>query len=171
MADERQRGYQKKYDKKTKVISVKYVISDMDDYDRFKKYLERTGQSANGFIKELIKDFFASGRSYYGIHPSKEYEKMEFYKYAEISDESLEKLKDILGNDDEKYNIVLDLYANYLQSEIETALFDKSCEFDEWVDTLEDGINDGEIDMKSLKQFKDDIETSMCDNLREIIYG
>ena len=65
----------------------------------------------------------------------------------------------------------MDLYAKYLQSEIETALFDKSCEFDEWVDALEDSINDGEIDMKSLKQFKDDIETSMCDNLREIIYG
>ncbi len=43
MADERQRGYQKKYDKKTKMISVKYVKHDMDDYDRFKEYLERTG--------------------------------------------------------------------------------------------------------------------------------
>ena len=78
---------------------------------------------------------------------------MEFYKYAEISDESHEKLKDILGNDDDKYNIVLDLYADYTQSEIETALFDKACEFEEWVDALEDGINDGEIDMKSLKQW------------------
>ena len=63
----KQKGYQQKYDKKTKMISVKYVKHDMDDYDRFKEYLERTGQSANGFIKELIKDFFASGRSYYGM--------------------------------------------------------------------------------------------------------
>ena len=47
MADERQRGYQKKYDKKTKMISVKYVISDMDDYDRFKKYLERIYKRTN----------------------------------------------------------------------------------------------------------------------------
>lgn len=171
VASIKQKEYQQKYDKKTKMISVKYVKHDMDDYDRFKEYLERTGQSANGFIKELIKDFFVSGRSYYGIHPPKEYEKMEFYKYAEISDESLEKLKNILGDDDEKYNIVLKLYADYLQSEIETALFDKACEFEEWVDALEDSINDGEIDMKSLKQFKDDVETSMCDNLREIIYG
>lgn len=143
----------------------------MDDYSRLKKYLDETGQSANGFIKELIKDFFATGRNYRGLHPPKEYEKMEFYKYAEISDESHEKLKDILGNDDDKYNIVLDLYADYTQSEIETALFDKACEFEEWVDALEDGINDGEIDMKSLKQFKDDIETSMCNNLREVMYG
>lgn len=36
MADERQRGYQKKYDKKTKMISEKYVKHDMDDYNRLK---------------------------------------------------------------------------------------------------------------------------------------
>lgn len=171
MADERQREYQKKYDKKTKMISIKYVLSDMGEYDRFKKYLEDTGQSANGFIKELIKDFFAKGRNYHGLNPQKEYEKMEFYKYAEISDESHEKLQDILGNDEEKYNIILDLYADYTQSEIETALFDKACEFEEWVDALEDSINDGEIDLKSLEQFKADIERSLCDNLREIFYG
>ena len=54
----KQKGYQQKYDKKTKMISVKYVISDMKDYNRLKKYLEQTGKSANGFIKELINDFF-----------------------------------------------------------------------------------------------------------------
>ena len=58
MADERQREYQKRYDKKTKMISVKYALSEMEDYDRFMEYLEKTGRSANGFIKELINDFF-----------------------------------------------------------------------------------------------------------------
>lgn len=41
MADERQREYQRKYDKKTKMISVKYILSDMREYDRLKEYLEK----------------------------------------------------------------------------------------------------------------------------------
>ena len=53
-----QKDYQKKYDKKTKTISVKYALHEMDDYDRMMKYLDKTGKSVNGFIKELINDFF-----------------------------------------------------------------------------------------------------------------
>ena len=54
----KQKEYQRNYDKKTKMISVKYALHEMDDYDRFMNYLERTGKSANGFIKELINNFF-----------------------------------------------------------------------------------------------------------------
>lgn len=168
---DKQKEYQKKYDKKTKTILAKYALSEMDDYNRLKEYLEKTGQSTNSFIKELIKDFFAKGRNYYGLNPEKEYEKMEFFKYAEISDESLHNLKIALNNDEEKYNIVLDLYAEYTRDEIEEAQFDKACEFENWAKELENFINDGEIDMKSLEQFKKDIEHSMCDNLRTIFYG
>ena len=53
-----QKDHQKKYDKKTKTVSVKYVLSDMKDYIRMKEYLDRTGQSTNSFIKDLINDFF-----------------------------------------------------------------------------------------------------------------
>lgn len=52
-----QKDYQKKYDKKTKMVSIKYVLSDMKDYMRLKEYLDRTGQTANSFIKDLINDF------------------------------------------------------------------------------------------------------------------
>ena len=57
MADERQREYQRKYDKKTKMISVKYILSDMREYDRLKEYLEKTGQSANSFITLPLLSF------------------------------------------------------------------------------------------------------------------
>lgn len=53
-----QKDYQKKYDKKTKMISVKYVLSDMSDHDRLMDYLKRTDQTANSFIKKLINGFF-----------------------------------------------------------------------------------------------------------------
>lgn len=55
---EAQKGYQKKYDQKTKMVSVKYTPADMADYERMTAYLERTGQSTNSFIKKLINAFF-----------------------------------------------------------------------------------------------------------------
>ena len=54
----KQKEYQRNYDKKTKMISVKYALHEIDDYDRLMDYLERTGKSVNSFIKELVNDFF-----------------------------------------------------------------------------------------------------------------
>ena len=56
-----QKAAQKKYDQKTKTVSIKYTPVDMEDYKRLKMYLDKTGKSTNGFIKELINDFFDSG--------------------------------------------------------------------------------------------------------------
>ena len=49
-----QKDYQKKYDKKTKSITIKYTPADMSDYDRMMKYLKSSGKSRSSFIKELI---------------------------------------------------------------------------------------------------------------------
>lgn len=59
---EAQRAAQKKYDEKTKTISVKYTPANMNEYRMMMNYLVKTGESRNGFIKWLIKDFFESGR-------------------------------------------------------------------------------------------------------------
>lgn len=166
-----QKDYQKKYDKKTKMISVKYVLSDMQDYDRLMNYLEKTGQSTNRFIKMLINGFFEKGYDRCNYPIPKEYEKMEYYKYSEISDEYFEKLKGILGNDNLKYNTILDLYADYTESEIETALYDKACAFEKWVDSLEESINIGEINMESDKDFSKDIEMNICNCMGEILFN
>ena len=79
-------------------------------------------------------------------------------------------LKNILGNDEEKYNIILDLYADDIQSDIEDALSDKGCEFEELIGTLEDSVNSGEIDMKSIKQFKNDARRIISENWKGIYY-
>ena len=62
IVSESQKAAQKKYDQKTKMVSIKYTPSDMNEYQRLKNYLDSTGQSTNGFIKKLINDFFSPGR-------------------------------------------------------------------------------------------------------------
>lgn len=50
---------QKKYEKKRamscKVYAVKYTSSEQSEIDRINLYLEKTKQSANSYIKSLIK--------------------------------------------------------------------------------------------------------------------
>ena len=46
-----QKAAQKKYDQKTKTVSIKYTPADMEDYERLKMYLDRTGKSTNKFIR------------------------------------------------------------------------------------------------------------------------
>lgn len=46
---------QKKYNDKCYRFSIKFVPSEAEEIERFKTYLTSTGQSANGYIKELIK--------------------------------------------------------------------------------------------------------------------
>ncbi|MCD7739047.1 MAG: hypothetical protein LUH58_08440 [Lachnospiraceae bacterium] len=53
-----QKAAQKKYDEKTKMISVKYTPVDMADYEKMRSFLDESGQSANQFIKKLIHDYF-----------------------------------------------------------------------------------------------------------------
>lgn len=167
-----QRDYQRKYDKKTQMISVKYVLSDMSDYDRLMNYLRKTDQTANGFIKRLIKGFFEHGYDRYGYPIPKEYEKRAYYKFACISDECFEKLKRILGGDEEKYNIVLDYYDSCIKDELEYAFEEKGAEFEEWVDFFEESINNGEVNLKLFgRNFKKMIDESMSQIIKEIYCG
>lgn len=53
-----QKSAQKKYDEKTKMLSIKYTPVDMADYEKMRVYLEENGLSANQFIKGLIHDYF-----------------------------------------------------------------------------------------------------------------
>ena len=88
-----QKDYQKKYDKKTKIVSVKYVLSDMKDYMRLKEYLDKTGQTANSFIKDLINDFFEHKK-----YEISEERIAEYYKDYNVDRKLLDKLKSMVGN-------------------------------------------------------------------------
>lgn len=165
-----QRDYQRKYDAKTKTLSVKYVISDMKDCDRLMEYLDRTGQSVNGFIKMLINGFFDKGYDKRKYPIPKEAEKGEYYKFDYISDEYFEKLKKVLCNNEDKYNAILDHYASNIKSELEYALEEKAIGFEEWVDEFEESVNSGEINISD-KDFLKLVDKSMYYYLKEIICG
>lgn len=47
---------QKRYNEKTLTFAVKYYPTDIVEGKRLKKYLEESGESANGYIKDLIKN-------------------------------------------------------------------------------------------------------------------
>ena len=53
---------QKKYNDKCVRMAIKYTPNKQNDRDNLKNFLEQTGQSANSYIKNLIKtDLIARG--------------------------------------------------------------------------------------------------------------
>ncbi len=62
---ESQRKYEKKRAKQCKTYAIKYTPSEMHDNTRLQVYLTHSGQSANSYIKSLIKaDLDAKGIPY-----------------------------------------------------------------------------------------------------------
>lgn len=160
----KQREYQKKYDKKTKMISVKYVLSDMKDYERLMKYLENTGKSANGFIKELINDFFEKEK--YVLNDKKI---ADYFTDYEVSAQLLQKLQDTIGKD--KYDIIMDIYRDAIESELYYAFLDRGGAFDEWIEQFIDDIEDGDIDINvSDKEFRKMVDKNLSQNMGGVYF-
>lgn len=165
MADERQREYQRKYDKKTKMISVKYILSDMREYDRLKEYLEKTGQSANSFIKSLINDFFEQKK--YVLNEEKI---ADYFKDYNVDGELLDKLKNKVGGD--RFNMIMDYYKDGIESELCDAYVEKGDDFDEWIEQFIEDIEAGDIDTNVPdKEFEKIIDLSISQNMGYVYYS
>lgn len=159
-----QKDYQKKYDEKTQSVTIKYTPADMPDYDRMMKYLEKTGKSRSSFIKNLINEFFEN-QTYY------KYEKKiaEYYSSRNVSEEYIEKLKRLIGN--EKYNIIMDVVSNNIKDELESVFEEHGAIFEEWIDRLEDDINCKEINIDvSDDKFKHMIDEHLYNSMGTIYY-
>lgn len=62
MQTEAQKRAQKEANKKSLMFSANYRLNDLKEGKRLKSYLETTGQSANAYLKELIrKDLDSKG--------------------------------------------------------------------------------------------------------------
>lgn len=165
MVDDRQKEYQRKYDKKTKMISVKFALCDMSIYNRLKEYLAQTGKSANGFIKELINDFFEHDEPIINDSIIAEY-----FKDYEVSGELLNKLEKAVGT--AKYNLIMDCSKESIESDLYTAFLDRGCSFDEWIEQFLEDIEGGDIDINiSEKEFKKLVYESISGVVRNIFYG
>lgn len=166
MADNaKQKEYQQKYDKKTKMISIKYVLSEMDDYDRLMQYLKKTGKTRNAFIKELINDFFEHKK--YEINDGRV---ADYFKDFNINEELLDRLKNEVGKS--KFNIIIDYYRDTIKDELYDAYMDKGAAFNEWIELFIDDIECGEIDINiSDQDFKSMIDINISQNMGYVFYS
>lgn len=143
-----QKKAQKKYDQKTKTISIKYTPHDMEDLEQLQKYLERTNQSINGFIKRLIKSFFIEGHDKESPQikdpvEKKREQEVSYYPFLYIAEDNIQVLVNLLG---EKLAIrFLDEYYSFIESDVEEILEERSYTFDEWITEIEEEIVNGEI--------------------------
>lgn len=161
----KQKEYQKKYDKKTKMISIKYVLSDMKDYDRLMEYLKNTDQSANSFIKGLINDFFEHKK--YIMNDEKV---ADYFKDYNVDRELLDKLKNIVGED--RFNMIMDYNKSNIETELCYACVDRGEAYDEWIEEFITDIECGNIDIDVPdKEFRKIMDNSMSQTMGYIFYS
>ena len=163
-----QKKAQKKYDQKTKMVSIKYTPYDMKDYEQLIEYLERTNQSLNGFIKQLIKNFFIEGHDKEKSEINdpvveKREQTLNYRPFIYIDEENIQILFNLLG---EKLAArFLDEYHELIQPEIENTLEEKGCTFDKWIIDIEEQVINGEIDYDTDEELYKIMFDSLCEEV------
>lgn len=166
---ESQKRAQKKYDQKTKTISIKYTPNDMEDYERLKRYLKSSGKSLNSFVKSLINEYLTNSKTKVD-KPLRErlYDRGSYYIFQDVGDEQVQSLTDIFGEDIIKK--LINDYGDVIEESVETALIDSGCAFSGWMDTIEEQWADGEYDGKSTDEIYEELVDDMQNNLGYMCY-
>ena len=161
---------QKKYDQKTKLVSIKYTPSDMNEYQRLKNYLNRTGQSTNGFIKSLINNFFESEQDKKKIEdkpksPVEEKQNMseEYCLCSWIDEENIQFFYDKFGQ--KAMEDIIKEYIDIVDFEIENILEEKGCNFNTWVTDITERINDNEFQGYTNEEIYKKLASEIYDNI------
>ena len=139
---EQQKKAQRKYDKKTKTISIKYTPVDIEDYNRLKAFIDSKPSvniNMNKFIKNLINEYFESGEDQrYGN--SEKWLLNQKIKVSLFNDIEWEKLELL----DESYHLLLRkiLYKTrrQIQKEIQDIINVNSERFSDWIDSINELI-------------------------------
>lgn len=165
-----QKAAQKKYDQKTKTVSIKYTPADMEDYERLKRYIDETGKSTNGFIKQLVNDFFESGQDRKPVEDKaitplqkKRQKQEEYYPYYYVSSDGIQFFYDKFG--ESIADNILDEFEGIIENGVEEVLENKGDGLDEWVSEIEERINDGEYQDKSTEEVRKELINELCDIL------
>lgn len=165
-----QKAAQKKYDQKTKTVSIKYTPADMEDYERLKRYIDETGKSTNGFIKELVNDFFESGQDQKPIEDKaitplqkKRQKQEEYYPYYNVSSDGIQFFYDKF--EESIADNILDEFECIIKNGVEEVLENKGDGLDEWASEIEERINDGEYQGKSTEEVRKELINELCNIL------
>lgn len=144
-----QKAAQKKYDQKTKTVSIKYTPADMEDYKRLKMYLDRTGKSTNGFIKKLVNDFFDSGKGeiYENVIEKRLHSTQSYYNYVNIKMDKIQPLSDYFG--ELIIRMMLREYDRILEDSMVNKRADCEMKLDNWLDDVLKSIKNGDFDGKT----------------------
>lgn len=163
-----QKEAQRKYDREqTKLVSVKYNKSDMADYLALKEYLDKSGTSANGLIKTLIKQHLADAqnkeiRADYVFKKQNQSEKI--YPYGSIGEEWIEFLVEKIGQ--KGTDSLLKQYYSQLDEELSDIIEDVGNNVDEWIESVQGQFEDGEYEGLSQEEIIEKLKKDMYENLR-----
>lgn len=144
-----QKAAQKKYDQKTKTVSIKYTPADMEDYERLKMYLDRTGKSTNKFIKELVNDFFDSGKGeiYENVIEKRLHSTQSYYNYVNISMDKIQPLSDYFG--ELIVRMMLREYDRVLKDSMVNKRADCEMKLGNWLEDVLKSIENGDFEGKA----------------------
>ncbi|WP_285947563.1 hypothetical protein [Thomasclavelia cocleata] len=144
-----QKAAQKKYDQKTKTVSIKYTPADMEDYERLKMYLDRTGKSTNKFIKELVNDFFDSGKGeiYENVIEKRLHSTQSYYNYVNISMDKIQPLSDYFG--ELIVRMMLREYDRILKDSMVNKRADCEMKLGNWLEDVLKSIENGDFEGKA----------------------
>lgn len=141
-----QSEYQKKYDKKTKNLSFKYTLHEMEEYEQLKKHLEETGISLNTLVKNLIRNHVINKKS--DSEPDADRDRTgdqgKYWIFQDFSEEVAERLYQEF--DRETAHKILDIYESEMSDYIYNLTFNSSCNLEEKIEELIEKKKDGDFD-------------------------
>ena len=149
-----QSEYQKKYDKKTKNLSFKYTLHEMEEYEQLKEYLDETGVSLNTLVKNLIRNHVINKKS--DLEPDADRDRTsdqgKYWIFQDFSEEVAERLYQEF--DRETAHKILDIYEEEMDRYIYTLTSDSSLNLEQWVEDIIERKKEGELDELSPKELK-----------------
>lgn len=145
-----QKEAQKKYDQKTKTVSIKYTPVDMEDYKRLKVYLEKSGKSTNKFVKELINAYFESGKGeiYDSVIEKKLHTTQEYYNFATVNIDNIQPLIDYFGNSLTRQ--ILNVYMSIIKKAIISEREEAEFKLKDWIQNVNKRIEKGDFENKTI---------------------
>lgn len=179
-----QKRAQKKYDEKRKTVSVNFSLKTMPVYDKLKKYTNETGKSVNGFIIELIADFFENEKPTVLNVPTQKqdppnaasdmppifYDKYSQYYCEFVDDEHIEILNGLFGG--AVTEILLSEFNDNLGDVLDNIIETGGLQLEEWIEDITDRFDDDEQLQKIAAKYKNEatIKQYRGTDLQTIIY-